>query len=200
MKKWLPVPNYEGLYEVSNLGKIKSINYNHTKVEKILAEKSHKSGYKTVVLCKNGEKKNKSIHILVASAFIPNPQKKCQVNHIDGNKSNNCVENLEWVTASENIRHSFASLGKKSPNKGRFGKSHYASVQIFQYSLDGKFVRAWDCVSDAARGLNCNPSQILNNAKGRTKTCHGFMWRYEKVESIDNSPVLNRKTHKKTGL
>lgn len=197
---WLPVCGYEGLYEVSDCGEVKSLNYNHTGKEKILTPKRHSSGYNTVVLCKNSEKRNKSIHILVAQAFIRNPKNKSQVNHIDGNKQNNHAENLEWVTPSENIRHSFERLGKQSPNKGRFGKSHYAAVSVCQYALDGIFLRKWDCISDAAREVGCNPCQILNNIKGRSKTCHGYMWRYEKVDKISAEPVTSRKTHKTTGL
>lgn len=197
---WLPIYGYEGIYEISDFGEVKSLNYNHTGKEKILAKKRHRSGYDTVVLCKNAEKKNKSIHILVAQAFVDNPQRKPQVNHKDGNKHNNCAENLEWVTASENIKHSFDVLGKQPINKGRLGKSHYAAKPIYQYSLDGTLVKTWDCVSDAAREIGCKPCQILNNVKGRNRTCHGYMWRYEKYNSIGTEPVTSRKTHKKTGL
>lgn len=197
---WLPIYGYEVIYEISDFGEVKSLNYNHTGKEKILAKKLHRSGYDTVMLCKNAEKKNKSIHILVAQAFVDNPQRKPQVNHKDGNKHNNCAENLEWVTASENIKHSFDVLGKQPINKGRLGKSHYAAKPIYQYSLDGTLVKAWDCVSDAAREIGCKPCQILNNVKGRNRTCHGYMWRYEKYNSIGTEPVTSRKTHKKTGL
>lgn len=197
---WAQIQGYEGLYEVSDSGDVRSMNYNHTGEPRILTPKKHSSGYNTVVLCKNSEKKNKSIHILVAQAFVDNPDSKPQVNHKDGNKENNNANNLEWVTASENIHHSFEVLGKQSPNKGRFGESHYASVRISQYSLTGHFVKQWNCISDAAREIGCQPSQIINNIKGRSKTCRGYMWRYEKCAMIDDSPVKFRKTHKNTGL
>ena len=147
-----------------------------------------------------GKEKNILIATLVAKHFISEIPPNLQINHKDGNKRNNRAENLEWVTASENIKHSFYALGKQSVNKGRLGKSHYAAKPIYQYSLDGKFVKAWDCVSDAAREIGCNPCQILNNAKGRNRTCHGYMWRYEKSDSIDTEPAISRKTHKKAGL
>lgn len=197
---WKPIQGYEGLYDVSDSGDVRSLNYNHTGEPRILTPKRHSSGYNTVVLCKNSEKKNKSIHILVAQAFVDNPDGKPQVNHKDGDRQNNHADNLEWVTASENIHHSFEVLGKQSPNKGRIGKSHYAAMSVSQYSLTGQFVKRWDCISDAAREIGCSPCQIINNIKGRSKTCHGYMWRYEECAEIDDSPVQSRKTHKKAGL
>lgn len=197
---WVPIAGYEDLYHVSNFGRVKSLHYNRTNVPRILSAKHNQGGYHFVTLSKNNKQRNRKIHILVAQAFIPNPDAKPQVNHIDGDKSNNRVENLEWVTASENVRHSFSALGRQSPNKGRCGGSHYASKQVYQYNLLGEFVKQWGCVSDAARALGCNPCQILNNVKGRNKTCHGYMWRYEYHSAIDTAPVTSRKTHKKTGL
>lgn len=200
MENWRSIAGYEGIYEISDHGNVKSLNYNHTGKPKLLAPKVGRLGYVSVMLCKGGSNKNMSVHILVARAFIENPEAKTQVNHIDGDKQNNNVWNLEWVTPSENVQHSFKFLGKRSPNKGRFGGLHYAAVPVSQYRLDGCFVQQWDCISDAARSVGCNPSQIINNIKGRTKTCHGYMWRYERVERIDTFPVTSRKTHKKAGL
>ena len=74
------------------------------------------------------------------------------------------------------------------------------SMPVCQYDLDGKFVKKWPAVSDAARAMNCNPSQILNQMAGRIVTCHGYLWSYEKMERIDNSRVKQRKTHKQCGL
>ena len=200
MEEWRAIPGYDGLYEVSNYGGVRSLNYNHTGTTKQLAFKRHKSGYSFVTLCKDKIHKNSSVHILVALAFVPNPLGKHQVNHKDGDRGNNCFDNLEWVTASENIRHSFNVLGKISPAKGRMGKSHYAAKPVFQYGLNGEFVKGWDCISDAARDIGCKPCQIINNIQGRNKTCHGYMWRFEKHDQIDTSPVTGRKTHKKAGL
>jgi NUMOD1 domain. len=84
------------------------------------------------------------------------------------------VDNLEWVTASENVRHRFSVLGHHSNNKGKLGKDFYASKKVYQYNLDGTFNREWNAVSDAARFYKCNPSQIINNISGRNITAHGF--------------------------
>lgn len=111
MEKWLSVKGYEGLYEVSNQGNIRRVG------GKVLSPKPGKLGYKVVSLTMNGYFKKYLIHRLVADAFIPNPQDKPYVNHKDGNKSNNCVENLEWVTPSENIKHSY-DYGLRLPIRG----------------------------------------------------------------------------------
>lgn len=113
-EEWKDIYGYEGLYKISNLGEIKSlerkVNYNNirkiTVHERIIKQRSN-GGYKEVSLSKNNKGKNLSVHRLVAIHFIPNPYNKKEVNHIDGNKSNNNIHNLEWVTPSKNVRHSY---------------------------------------------------------------------------------------------
>lgn len=115
MKKeiWKDVVGYEGYYKVNNIGNIKSLERTIIRrdgVCRLYKESKKRSyiGYKGYVICgfnKGGQKVNKKIHRVVAKAFIPNPEKKLQVNHIDGNKSNNCVSNLEWCTNAENMAH-----------------------------------------------------------------------------------------------
>ena len=103
-EEWRDVVGYEGLYQVSNFGRVKSFQKNKVK---ILKSNLGIGGYLRVVLCKNEKKKNRFVHVLVAKAFITNPENKTQVNHRDGNKKNNHVSNLEWVTPKENIEHAF---------------------------------------------------------------------------------------------
>jgi hypothetical protein len=107
-EQWKPIEGFEGLYEVSDLGNIKSLNYNHTIGNvKLLKPVKNKGDYFQVTLYKDKIQFIKKIHRLVAQAFIPNPDNKPQVNHIDGNKQNNAVSNLEWTTSQENVIHSW---------------------------------------------------------------------------------------------
>lgn len=103
-EQWRPVNGYEN-YEVSNLGRVKSLNYNHTGKEKILKPLKERNGYLRVNLCRDGKMKRFLIHRLVAIAFISNPEGLEQINHKDENKSNNVVENLEWVSRWDNMHY-----------------------------------------------------------------------------------------------
>lgn len=121
---WLPVKGYEGLYEISNYGRVKSlpkIRGRALSEEKLLKTRIT-NGYVMVGLRKNGKLFNASVHRLIAQAFIPNPECKPQINHIDGNKQNNSVNNLEWCTASENTIHAYAKGLKTRESCARYGK------------------------------------------------------------------------------
>lgn len=104
-EQWKPVEGYEGLYEISNLGRVKSLNYNHTGKERILKPIKNIWGYLQVNLCRNGKVKRFFVHRLVASAFLPNPEGFEQVNHIDENKTNNVVSNIEWCSRWYNMHY-----------------------------------------------------------------------------------------------
>jgi hypothetical protein len=170
------VVGFEGKYKVSNFGNVLSLNYQNTNTEKMLVPLKHHGGYLIVHL---GKSRVKSIHVLVAEAFLPNPEGKKCVNHIDGNKHNNCVKNLEWATHKENTAHAIRT-GLRNPhfNNAKRGKENAQSKAVCQYSTDGTLLKVWECISDAARAVGCNPCQIVSVATGRTKTCHGFVWRY----------------------
>lgn len=114
---WKYIPGFDNAYQVSNLGRVKSMNYNHTGKEKLRKLDLKKTGYQQVELFKNRKPKVCLVHRLVAITFIPNPENKKEVNHINGIKDDNRVENLEWVTPSENVRHSYNTGFKK----GKFG-------------------------------------------------------------------------------
>ena len=113
---WKDVVGYEGFYQVSNLGRVKSFHKNKVKILEPHCDKTSRS-YPRVNLCKENCMVKKLVHVLVAEAFIPNPQGKPMVNHKDGNKRNNRVDNLEWVTNSENVRHAFR-IGLNRRKKG----------------------------------------------------------------------------------
>lgn len=105
---WKDIKEYEGIYQVSNLGRVKSLK--HSKEGKLLKGRVTGKGYLSVALFRNSVRKSNSIHRLVAEAFIPNPENKPEVNHIDENKLNNDVSNLEWVTSKENSNHGTRNL------------------------------------------------------------------------------------------
>lgn len=170
------IEGFEGRYMVSNLGNVKSLNYQNTKKEKILTPIRHHLGYYIVHL---GSSKIRMIHTLVAKAFIPNPEHHRYVNHIDGNKRNNIVTNLEWVTAKQNVSHAIRT-GLRDPhrNNAKVGILNHNSRSVLQYSKSGEFIKQWDCISDAARAYNMNPCMIINNASGRTLSAHGYVWKY----------------------
>lgn len=117
---WLPIEGYEGYYEVSNMGRVKSLSRPVENSQRNVKEKFNKfhlkrDGYHSVLLSKNKIKKTIQLHRLVAKAFLPNPENKRVVNHIDGNKLNNCISNLEWVSSRENSCHYYRNINTGTP-------------------------------------------------------------------------------------
>ena len=160
---WRPIEGFEGLYEVSNLGRVKSVeridSNNHPVKERILKPDKHNNGYLYVALWKDGRKKNYAVHRLVSKAFIPNPNNLPEVNHINEIKTDNRVSNLEWMTTKQNTRYSNA-------------------VAVNQFTLDGKFIRRWDCIRDIEYSLGFQHGHISKCCKGKLKSAYGFLWKY----------------------
>lgn len=195
---WADIENYEGLYQASNFGNIKSLPNKNHKDEKILNPTINSSGYLKVELYKNRKAKDFYVHRLVASTFLPNPDNKPQINHRDGNKSNNSISNLEWVTASENQKHSIEhGLHAPSPMKNKVGKLNPNSKPIIQYDYDGNFIRVWDSPYDAAKALNIQINNIRACVNGYHHSSAGFIWKpYQpnyslKVESLESIYLRN---------
>ena len=137
-----------------------------------------KKGYVICDLSKNHNKVTKYVHRLVAEAFILNPEKKSDVNHKNGIKTDNCVENLEWCTPSENAKHSFNVLGQKRTWLGKFGKDHNRSKIVLQIK-DGKVIAEFYGANEAARKLNINSGNITACCCGLRPSAGGFTWRYK---------------------
>lgn len=158
---WKDIKDYEGVYQVSNLGRVKSLSRFHNNnsggylsKERILKQ-NIKRGYLTVGLCKEGKTKTYSVHRLVAIAFIVNPHNKKTVNHIDGNKTNNLVSNLEWCTYSENQQHAF-NIGLHQPTIGEnssFHKLNLKEVEEIRKNFDGNYKRTADIYGVSPRTI-----------------------------------------------
>ena len=192
---WKPVVGYEGLYEVSNLGRVKSLpklhkmdirkNYKgYMTKEKILKNILNNKGYFTLSLVKDFRKTHKQVPRLVAQAFIPNPDNLPQVNHKDGNKTNNKVDNLEWCTPTHNIKEAWR-LGlckPTTPMKGLKNELCPNSIKINQYDLNGNFIKEWSCSYEAVRELGLHSNHIIDCCKHKRNKCGGFKWEYAKSE------------------
>ena len=167
-EKWQDICNFEGLYQISNFGRVKSSNTTKNR-SNIIKQRTSPYGYKTVHLHKNGESKYCLVHRLVAIAFISNPQNKPQVNHIDGDKTNNSVQNLEWCTTRENQLHKFRVLGYKNKN-GRPKRSVMCCETGETYGS----------IALAAKKNNLSSASISSAAgfRSRHKTAGGLHWKY----------------------
>lgn len=200
---WKDIDGYEGIYCVSNLGRILSVKFGPKNVStsasaspKIMKQSRSSSGYFHVQLYLNGESSTKLVHILVAKAFIPNPENKREVNHLDGNKENNSANNLEWVTRSENQRHAIRmGLRPKSPMIGRRGELCPSSRPVLQYDLNGLFVKKWPGRPEAARYYGCSPSSISNCVIKGKGSCLGFMWRDYEVDFPEKIEPFKRRRY-----
>lgn len=190
MEIWKDVKDYKWLYEVSNLGKVKSMNYNHTWKEQVLKSWMSIHWYEIVSLCTKGKSKTCTVHRLVWIEFIPNPENKPQINHINWRKTDNRVENLEWVTRSENVKHAYTTWLKKStdnnvfvtnnPNKWRFWKNSKHSRIVYQYSIDLKFIKKWESIMDIQRELWMFNQNIIACCRWRAKTAWWYKWSYQR--------------------
>lgn len=167
---WKDIENYEGLYQVSNLGRIKSFPRNGTiKQERILKQTIDNNGYLIVGLHKNNKAKKVCVHWLVANAFIPKKETDEVINHIDGNKLNNTLNNLERCTQSHNVKESIR-LGLQIP---------YNEKPVIQYDLQGNFVKEWKSGSEAGRQLNISQSNISACCRGLRRQANGFVWKFK---------------------
>ena len=179
---WKDIDGYEGLYKISNFGRVLSLRYgpknrpSYIGEPKMMKLSRSSSGYYHVQLYKDGKPTTKLVHSLVASAFVDNPFGKPEVNHIDGDKSNNKSTNLEWVTKSENLKHADRIGLRVSPMKGITGALNHQSKPVLQYDLQGNFIKKWDCRAEAARFYNIAKERIGHCVNGKTKTCIGFVW------------------------
>lgn len=176
---WKDVDGYPG-YQVSNYGRVKSYlrlgnDKNRFRIIKFVSCR----GYWRFTITKDKKHQSKMVHRLVAEAFIPNPYNKPQINHKDGIKTNNHVSNLEWVTISENSIHAYKmGLNKIPIIYGNFGALNNFAKEVYQFSLDGQFIKKHDTVRNAQIETGAFPSNIAKCAKGERKYSAGYKWSY----------------------
>lgn len=172
MEEWKDIEGYEGLYQVSNKGKVKSLKYRGSNNECVLKNRKTTKGYLQVALWKNQKHKEFQVHRIVAKAFIPNPDKLPQVNHKDENKTNNSVENLEWCTNEYN--HNYGTRNLRA-SRGLNGEG---SKQVYQFTIEGKLLNIWPSTMECGRSGYCQTS-VSNCCIGKQKTHKGYKWCYE---------------------
>lgn len=184
---WKDVPQWEGYYQVSNLGRVRSVDRitnSRPACSKVLKQAVQNSGYYFVSLWKNNKSKNALVHRIVALAFIKNNDKKKKyVNHIDGNKFNNNFENLEWCTFSENIKHSYLLgirvVSDKHINRLKKFNTQTKSKEVLQYDLNGNFIKKHLSIKSASLEVGVSGTRIGLCIGGRKehKTAGGFIWK-----------------------
>lgn len=172
MEQWKDIVGYEGKYQVSNLGNVRSLNYRKSGTIKEMKQRINNRGYSLVGLVKNRKQKYYSVHRLVAQAFITNPDNKSEVNHIDGNKTNNHADNLEWTTHKENIQHAF-NEGLMA-NVSTLKASEACNKRI--KCIDDNLI--FNSIKEAAQYYNCSSSTISSMLRGNTKTAKGKKFTY----------------------
>lgn len=180
---WKDIKGYEGLYKVSNLGRIKRILFVNNiivkKQDKILKNQKHSAGYNIITLTKNSQQKICLIHRLVAEAFLEKIDGKTYINHKDGNKSNNSVDNLEWCTQKENMQHA-VKHNLIHYSKVEKGAKNPRALKIKMIDKDtNKIVKTFDSIVDARDFFGKKSSGgIVHCLKGRIKTIYGYKWEY----------------------
>lgn len=177
MEKWKVIPDYSD-YEISTYGNVRSLKNNAITP---LSQATTIHGYKTVMLY-NGKRKNITIHRLMAFTFIPNPENKATVNHIDGNKLNNSIENLEWATYKENQNHAFKNGLNEGGWKGKFGENHSKSKAVEFVDKNGNIIYSFGSARMAERETGHKNATISAQCIGKNKK-HDTVdkWRFANV-------------------
>lgn len=169
---WMPIAGFDGLYEISNFGKVRNKD---GKILKHGIKRTPCTCYKTVRLWKAGRYYTKYIHRLIAEAFIPNPYNLKFVNHKDEDGTNNDIENLEWCTREYNVNYGTAKERRVKKIKGVPSKKRKA---VEQYSIDGEFICWYPSVTEAAMCVRGSTSTISAVCLGKRKTAYGYIWNY----------------------
>lgn len=176
---WKSVVGYEGIYEVSNLGNVRNVNWRGLGYRN-LALARDKDGYLMVTLCNNGIQRVARVHRMVANAFIENPYNKPQVNHKDENKTNNKIDNLEWVNSFENNNH--------GTRNARISKSKLNTncKSVLQLEKNGELLKEWVSISEVCRQFGYDTGLISRCCMGKKKSAYGYLWKYANATTEEN--------------
>ena len=167
-------------YQVSNFGRVKCLDWCRTGKPRLCKLSDDGHGYLQVWI----DGMTKKVHRIVAETFIPNPEGKPEVDHIDTNRHNNCVWNMLYCTHKENcnnplsVKHYSENNPRNKTMLGKFGAEHNCSIPIVQLSLDGKFIKKWACTAEVERELGINHANINYCCRGKRKSAGGFKWMY----------------------
>lgn len=178
---WKDIKGYEGLYQISNYGRVKSLpkkalrrygTYRNVKERILKTSKAYEGwDYSNVVIRKDGIPKTKPVHRLVAEHFIPNPNNYDQINHKDENKLNNRVDNLEWC--SQQYNSNYGTVKKRISNKRK--------KPVLQFSLDGKFIAEYDSLKQLKEATGFDSGLVSCVCRGIYKQCYGYKFKYREV-------------------
>ena len=178
---WKDIKGYEGLYQISNLGNVKKlINNKYMAISKDL-------GYETVKLTnKNGNRRHLFLHRIIADVFIPNPNNYKIVNHIDCNKFNNNIKNLEWCTQKENVKHAWKNNLCERTKKACAKNGKNNSKKIIQLDKNKNIVKVWESTMEIERTLKIKHNNISFCCKNKERTAKGYYWEYYN-QDVSNS-------------
>lgn len=175
---WQDIKGYEGLYQVSNMGHVRSLDWNHTGKIRNLYLKPHNQGYLQVELHKNGTRKMFTVHRLVALHFVQGYQEDFVVNHINEIKTDNRAENLEWCSQSENTKYSMIPGKRRTTKNPRKRKAFKCFSPVIQLGLDGSEIRQWESPVAIKHSLGFSDWSIKQCCLGKRKQAYGYMWQY----------------------
>lgn len=195
-EEWRPVVGYEGLYEVSNLGRVVSLHYRHSN-RRVELKPFNQIGYLRAQLNKNGLRRKFLVHTLVATAFIPNPLHRTEIDHINGDRGDNRVSNLRWCTRSENLMNPATNwkMSRYGVDNKFYGKHHSDRTKkmladsrrkpVFQFTMSGEFIREWPSTISIERELGIRNTLISRCCRPGTHrySTNGFIWRYNRYEN-----------------
>ena len=177
---WKEIPNTDGLYLISEEGKVFSARSN-----RIIKNQRLSNGYWRVELNFSGTSKRYFIHRLVAETFLPNPDNLPEVNHKDENPSNNHVSNLEWCTHKYNVNYGTRNIRMIANRESLKGEDNPQSIRVYQYSLEGDFIAEYGSCGEAGRETGLKWSSIARAARGERKQYAGYYWSDKKEFSYN---------------